>query len=174
MLARQHPSSETRIFATPWARSLRWLTILSLLILIGLVVLALVMGPTGNVAWISVILVPAILVLAAVTFLTIRRYEVLPQELLVKRLGWTTRVDLTGLESVQADPLALREARRTFGEGKLSLFFNTYDNPRLGRLQAYGKQEPQSVVLRFPDRTVVVTPAEPQRMVEVLDELIKS
>jgi hypothetical protein len=174
MFVRHQPSSETHVFATPWAHSLRWLTILSLLILIGLVVLALAMGPTGNLAWVAVILVPAILVLAAVSFFTIRRYEVMPQELLVKRLGWTTRVDLTGLESVQADPLALREARRTFGEGKLSQFFSTYDNPRLGRFQAFGKQEPQSVVLRFPDRTVVVTPAEPQRMIEVLDQLIKS
>jgi hypothetical protein len=171
----RHPSTpDTHVFATPWVNSLRWLTILSLLILIVLVALALAMGPTGNVAWIAVILVPAVLVLAAVSFLTIRRYEVLPQELLVKRLGWTTRVDLAGLESVQADPLALREARRTFGEGNVSLFFNTYDNPRLGRFQAFGKQERQSVVLRFPDRTVVVTPAEPQRMVEALDRLIRS
>ncbi len=130
MFDRHQPSSEAHIFATPWAHSLRWLTILSLLILIGLVVLALAMGPTGNLAWVAVILVPAILVLAAVSFCTIRRYEVMPQMLLV--------------------------------------------NPRLGRFQAFGKQEPQAVVLRFRDRTVVVTPAEPQRMVEVLDQLIKS
>lgn len=172
MSIRYETTADVEVFSTPWARSLRGLTILSLLILVGLIVVALVAGPIGNHAWVAVILVPAILALVAVSFVTIRRYEIRPGVLQVKRLGWTTRVDLAGLESVQADPLALQEARRTFGEGKLSLFFNTYDNARLGRFHAFGNQEPQSVVLRFPERTVVVTPAEPERMVEVLERSI--
>jgi hypothetical protein len=173
MSTQRQPSPEAQVFASQWARSLRGLTILSLAILVVLVVLALAVGPSGNAAWIAVILIPAILVLAAVSFFTIRRYEVRPGVLLVKRLGGTTRVDLAGLESVEADPQALDDVRRTFGDGKPSLFFNTYDSPRLGKLEAFGKQEPQAVVLRFPGRTVVVTPAEPQRMVEALDRLIE-
>lgn len=173
MAAHQPSSPEAQVFASPWARSLRGLTILSLAVLFVLVVLALAAGPSGNAAWIAVILIPAILVLAAVSFFTIRHYEVRPGVLLIKRLGGTTRVDLAGLESVEADPQALDDVRRTFGDGKPSLFFNTYDSPRLGKLEAFGKQEPQSVVLRFPGRTVVVTPAEPQRMVDALDRLIE-
>lgn len=174
MSDRDQSSQQAQVFATPWARTLRGLTTLSILILVGLVVLAIAMGPAGNTAWVAALLIPTILALAAASYFTIRRYEITPHALLVKRLGWTTRVDLQDLESVQADPLALSEARRAFGEGRLSLFFNTYDNPRLGRLETYGRQKSQAVVLRFPERTVVVTPSDPERMVGALDQLIKS
>ena len=97
MSTEQQTSPEAQVFASQWTRSLRGLTILSLVVLIGLVVLALAVGPSGNVAWIAVVLIPTILVLAAVGFFTIRRYEVRPGVLLVKRLGGTTRVDLAGL-----------------------------------------------------------------------------
>jgi len=120
MSTEQRTPPEAQVFASPWARSLRGLTILSLAILVGMVALALAVGPSDNAAWIALILIPAILVLAAVGFFTIRRYEVRPGALMVKRLGGTTRVDLAGLESVEADPQALGDVHRTFGGGKPS------------------------------------------------------
>jgi len=160
------------VFDSPWSRSLRWLTILSLLILVGLVVVALALGPFGNAVWVSVLLAPALVALVAAGFFTIRRYEVARGELLVRRLGWTTIVDLDGLQSVDTDPQAMRDARRTFGHGRISRFFNTYVNDQLGHFQAYGKQEDHAVVLQFPRRTVVVTPDDPRRMARTLGDLI--
>ncbi len=160
------------VFDSPWSRSLRWLTTLSVLILVGLVAVALALGPFGNPAWVAVLLAPALVALVAAGFFTIRRYEIAPGELLVRRLGWTTTVDLDGLESVGTDPQAMRDARRTFGRGQVSRLFNTYVNDQLGHFQAYGKQEDHAVVLQFPRRTVVVTPAEPERMASTLDDLI--
>jgi len=167
----RHPQTIAE-FASPWSRALRWLTVLSLLVLIVVVAAALIVGPLGNAAWVAVLLVPAVIAVIASGFFTIRRYDLTPDALLVRRLGWTTSIDLRGLERAAADPQAMRDARRTFGKGQFSRFFNTYANRRLGDFQAFGKQEPHAVVLQFPQRTVVVTPAEPDRMVETLDRLV--
>jgi len=159
-------------FRSPWARSIWWLTLLSLAVLVGLAMVAVFAGPAGSLVWLAVILVPTVVVLAAVGFFTIRRYDLTPGHLLVRRLGGTTHVELDGLQSAVADPDAMEGARRTFGRGKMSLFFNTYENERLGDFWAFGRQDRRAVVLRYPNQVVVVTPHDPQRMVAELERII--
>ena len=81
-------------------------------------------------------------------------------------------VDLAGLERVTVDPDALSDARRTYGRGHITRFFNTYVNDRLGDFHAFGKQDPHAVVLEFPRVRVVVTPEDPQQLVETIEREI--
>ena len=155
-------------FETPWQRSLGWITLASLAILVGVAVLAILAGPQRNPLWIAVVVVPALGALSAAAFFTIRRYDVTPEDLLVRRLGWTTRVGLAGLRAAEVDPEAMRGVRRTLGRGVSAGFFSTYASDRLGDFRAYGRQDEHAVVLRFDDHLVVVTPAEPERMAGTL------
>jgi hypothetical protein len=159
-------------FASPWSRSLRWLTALSLVILAGLVAFALVVGPAGNVAWVALLLLPAAVAAALAGYFTIRRYDVTPDAILVRRLGGTTRIDLDGLQEVHADPEALRFAHRTLGTGRSRRPLDTFTSERLGEFEAFGGQASRAVVLRFPRRTVVLTPAEPERLARTLEARI--
>src|SRR5439155_8624663 len=108
---------------------------------------------------------PLSIILISALF-TIRGYTVTPDAILVHRLCWTTRVPLAGLESVQVEPEAMRDSIRTFGNGGLFSFTGCFRNKPLGAYRAYVTDPHQTVVLRFPKRTVVVSPATPQEFVD--------
>src|SRR3954464_11996498 len=92
---------------------------------------------------------------------TIRGYTVTPDALLVHRLFWTTRLPLAGLQSAQFEPNAMRWSIRTFGNGGLFSFTGWYRNKALGAYRAFVTDPHQTVVLHFPNRTVVVSPSVP-------------
>jgi hypothetical protein len=96
---------------------------------------------------------------------TIRGYAVTPDAILVRRLFWTTRLPLTGLKSAQFEPDAMRGSIRTFGNGGLFSLSGSFSNKGLGAYRALVTDMHRTVVLRFPSRTVVISPAAPEEFV---------
>lgn len=137
-------------FDAPWSS---YLTFVSVLITVVLLVVVL----SGAV--VATALVGGSVVVAAV--LSVRGYTVEPGELVIHRLGWNTRLDLSGLQSAEADPAAMRWAIRTCGIGGPFAFVGRHRNRRLGGFTAYATDRDRAVVLRWPHRTVVVTPDDP-------------
>ena len=107
---------------------------------------------------------PLAIILVSALF-TIRGYTVTSDALLVRRLFWTTRLSLDGLESVQVEPEAMRGSMRTFGNGGLFSFTGFFRNNPLGAYRAFVTDPHQTVVLRFQKGAVVVSPAAPQEFV---------
>lgn len=112
-------------------------------------------------------LLPAVLVVGAALF-TIRGYTVTPDAILVHRLLWATRLPRAGLRSATLAPQALRGAIRTFGNGGLYSASGWFRSPALSRFRAYVTDARRAVVLRYPDRTVVVSPGDADGFVHEL------
>lgn len=138
-------------FAAPWSTPLTALSAL----MVGLLTIAVLSGST-----VAALLVGGTVALAA--FYAVRGYAVEPGELVVYRLGWETRLDLWGLESAEVDPDAMRWSVRTWGFGGPFSFVGRYRSLALGPYTAYATDRDLAVVLRWPDRTVVVTPDDPE------------
>jgi hypothetical protein len=109
-------------------------------------------------------------VLVVSAFFVIRGYVLEEDSIWVQRLFWKTRIPLSELVSAEADPSAMSRSLRTFGNGGLFCFAGFFRNKTLGSYRAFAADPRNSVVLRFPHRTVVVTPEEPQRFVRALQE----
>jgi len=111
-------------------------------------------------------------ILAGTLPFVVRGYVLTDGELRIKRLGWENRVALADVVSVSADPDAIRWSIRLFGSGGLFGFFGWFMNRRLGSYRAYGTDPKNAVVIKLRQRTIVVTPGNPQHFVnEVLRRL---
>ena len=72
---------------------------------------------------------------------------------------------MSGLKSAEVDTEAMSKSIRTFGNGGLFCFAGIFNNNRLGSYRAFATDPKRAVVLRFSDRTVVVTPDQPDDFV---------
>ncbi len=141
-----------------WSRSLIAISSLASLLCLGLS-LGLGWRNRGAFPW------PAALplgVLVGAAIFTIRGYAIVPGAILIHRLFWSTRLPLAELESVRLEPDAMRGSVRTFGNGGLFSFTGYFRSQGLGSYRAYVTDLQRTVVLRFPGRVVVVSPAAPE------------
>lgn len=150
-------------FGAPWALSLRLMTILSIVILGGMALIGLTAEPIDTWLWPLAMVVLPLGVLVIAAFFMILGYELTPDEILIRRPGWASRVSLKGLQSVEVDPEAMRRSLRTFGNGGLFCFAGRFRNRKLGPYRAWATDPKSAVVLKFADRVVVVTPDEPRK-----------
>ena len=154
-------------FGAPWGWALKVITgsvaLWSLvMIIIGIAVPA--RTPAG--ARLAMILGPIVLIAATVPF-AVRGYTIANGEIDIERVGWSTHVSLDALKSATVEPNAMAWwSIRLFGDGGLFAFAGWFWNPRLRKFRAFATDPQRSVVLRFADRTVVITPDEPERFVE--------
>ena len=109
-------------------------------------------------------LLPLLLVLGAALFV-IRSYTIEPNALAIQRLFWTTRLPLSGLQSAEVIPSAMSRSLRLCGNGGLFSFTGWYRSRTLGKYRAFVTDLTQTVVLRFPQRTIVVSPEKPEQFV---------
>jgi len=107
---------------------------------------------------------PLLLVIGGAPFM-VRGYSISDRTLVVHRLGWTTRIDLSSFASATVDPEALKNSIRLFGNGGLFVFAGWFSNRSLGRYRLFATDPKRAVVLRFLDRVIVVTPDDPDRFV---------
>lgn len=149
-------------FSAPWSG---WLTA------IGAVLVAVALALVAVEAWVGVAVLGAVVALAA--GFAVRGYEVGLEAVTVLRPGWSTRLELRGLEAVEADPAAFRLSLRTFGIGGPFAFVGHFRSPAVGAFQAYATAPARSVVLRWPDRTVVVTPDDPEAFVAAVEAAVE-
>ena len=145
--------------------------LISVLIILGVPVFGLFTGPRSGALWILGMIVLPLLGLIAAAFFMIRGYRLSGDTLLVQRLGWTSKIDLSGLVSVQADPQAMAKSIRTFGNGGLFCFAGAFRNKKLGSYRAFATDLKSAVVLRFEKKVIVVTPENPAYFVSRIIEL---
>jgi hypothetical protein len=108
--------------------------------------------------------VPLLTLVVSAAFM-VRGYVLADSTLIIVRLGWESRLDLSRLNSATVDPDALRRSLRLFGNGGFFSFTGWFRNKKLGIYRAYATDTRRAVVLRFSDKTVVITPDDPQRFV---------
>jgi hypothetical protein len=105
-----------------------------------------------------------IIVILLVTMLfVVRSYTIEPDALAIRRLLWTTRVPLAGLQSATFTPDVMRRSLRLFGNGGMFSITGWYRNSALGTYRAFVTDLKNTVVLRFAtQKTIVVSPENPE------------
>jgi hypothetical protein len=156
-----------RDYAAPWGKLLIGLSAFSTLICLGVAVAMVAgaqSGPEAPSVMRAVGLLPVMVVVIAALF-TVRGYTVTPDEIVVKRPLRNNRFERARLQSASFDPAALHGSIRLFGNGGMFSFTGTFRSPKLGRYRAYVTDPARSVVLRFTDRVIVISPADPEAFV---------
>ncbi|HYB20136.1 MAG TPA: PH domain-containing protein [Thermodesulfobacteriota bacterium] len=161
--------------SAPWSTSLKLVSLLGA-ILLGSVAFAAFRAVPAPVGFthnfgIGVALVPVV-VLAASVFFIVSGYTLDPTELSVERLITSTRVPLSGLTRVWADASICKGSIRVFGNGGLFSFSGWFYCKRLGRYRVFATDIRNAVVLQFPDRVIVVSPAAPQAFIQHLQHIV--
>lgn len=156
-------------FAARWSGLLIGITITSSLILLGAGWLMWVVDLPAPWALPIRLICPVVFVGSALY--AVRSYRLGGRDLEIQRLLWSTRVSLEGLVSVEANPEAMRRSLRTFGNGGFFSFSGRFRNKTLGPYRAWVTDHRNAVVLELGDRTLVVSPSEPDAFVEQVKQL---
>jgi hypothetical protein len=98
----------------------------------------------------------------------IRRYRLAGDELLVELRFRTVRFPLAGLIGAATDRDAMHHAFKIFGNDGLGAFSGRFRSKHLGSFRAYLTDTERAVVLRWPDRCIVVSPEQPSYFVEAV------
>jgi hypothetical protein len=72
------------------------------------------------------------------------------------------RFSLAGLVDVARDPEVMRGARRTWGGKSVGSIRGSFKSKRVGKFYAFMTGAENAVVLRWPDKVVSVSPADPE------------
>jgi hypothetical protein len=145
-------------FFAPWSPRLKLMTV-------ALLAVCLVAAYAAK-GWGSLVILAIVLV--AATF-AIRGYSVIDGRLLIHRLGWSTKFDLSRLTSVEVSPGATMGSIRAMGIGGLFGFVGYYRNEILGTYKAYATNELNTVVLDFGGKKIVVTPDKPEEFLQAVE-----
>ncbi len=154
----------TRTYHAPWGKSLIFISALATALLAGVTFSLLASG--SQVPWWAAVFPLAIA--SGSALFVVRGYVVTADLITVRRLGWATQLPRAGLQSAQVLPDAMRGSIRTFGNGGLFSFSGCFHSKTLGAYRAYVTDPHRTVVLRFRDRTVVVSPDDPAEFVGTL------
>jgi hypothetical protein len=160
-------------FRAPWSRTVRNATVLSLIVL-ALPVLAVIFASTRPPLLVAVVLVILPSLIVAQTFASrVQGYTLTEDAVIVRRGVGSTRLPLAGLRSVTGDVDAMRGSVRVFGNGGLFAITGRFWNRKLGWYRAFATDPGRAVVLRYADRTVVITPHDPQQFIMRAGTFIK-
>ena len=154
-------------YKAPWSTSLAIISLLVSLICVGTAIVMLWSGH-GLIRWAAVL--PLAIISGGALF-TVRGYTVAQDAIMVHRLFWTTRLPLAGLQSVQFQANAMHGSIRTFGNGGLFAFSGWFHNRALGGYRAFVTDPRRTVVLHFPQRVVIVSPAVPKEFVRDINAM---
>jgi hypothetical protein len=152
-------------FRAPWSTTVQTVTVLSLVILSLPVLIGIFVAtqPSLPAAFLLMGLPP---LLVAETFAgRVRGYTLAEDAITVRRGLWNTRLPLDGLRSVTGDVEAMRGSIRLFGNGGLFSITGRFWNRKLGWYRAFATDPSRAVVLRYPKRTIVITPHDPQHFI---------
>ena len=139
-----------------------WLSMISVVV-VDIVVVALLpqeRHPPPWLVWPGLLIAPALV--GAVWYgALVRRYRLREDEIVVERAWLTARLPLAGLTTVESDREALRGARKIFGNDGIGAYAGRFRSEKLGKFRAYVSDPDCAVVLHWPDRCLVVSPALP-------------
>lgn len=159
--------------AASWPTSLKVVSALGSILICGVTIGAIRAIPPYGFAHrfgSGVACIPPALLLGSLLFV-VRSYYVEGGHLAIRRLFWTTTIPVLGIHEAYHDPLALKGALRIFGNGGLFGITGLYWNKSLGRFRLFATDPKQAVVLRLHDRTVVITPDDPEVFLQELRRL---
>jgi hypothetical protein len=148
-------------FGAPWGRLLMGMSG-------GVTLLFVVLAVASKADMELLVLFPLIMVLA-LPFM-VRGYVVSENELVIKRLGWATKFSLDDLQSLEVDPRAMKSSIRLCANGGVFSFSGLYRNKALGNYRVFVNDLNRTVVLRFPKRTIVVSPGDPSAFVKAVEK----
>jgi hypothetical protein len=98
----------------------------------------------------------------------VRRYRVTEDQLLVERVFRTVRLPLAGLKDATHDREAMRGAWKIRGHHGIGAIAGRFHSKRLGRFDAFVSDGEHAVVLRWPDRCVVISPEQHSFFIETV------
>ena len=118
--------------------------------------------------WPAFLAAPVVVLALAVSWFgaRVRRYRLTADGLRVERAFQTVRFTLAGLESAVSDRGALQGARKISGNDGLGAVAGRFRSKRLGRFRAYLTDAEHAVVLRWPDRCLVISPQQHSLFIE--------
>lgn len=148
-------------FGAPWGGLLLAITTLTTALIGGALVLVVWQAPTGLRPWLILALL-AVALIAGPLF-KVNGYLLAPGRLEILRPGWRTPISLTGLTSAERSTGRTLAGVRLFGNGGYWSFTGLYWNSKLGRFRCFVNDPGRAVVLRLPQRTIVVSPDDPER-----------
>lgn len=119
----------------------------------------------------TVLLALASLIILAAGVVGIRGYRLTTDELHVRHYGWSQRWRIGDLRDVNVRPGVLSGSIRTIGIGGFFGYIGRFHSAILGDYQAYVTDGSRAVVLRFSDRTLVVSPNDPAAFVSKVYQL---
>jgi hypothetical protein len=162
-----------RHFEAPIGPRVFWLTALPAAVLaaasVVLTGLILADAPTAPPAWALAGPLGALIAWAAVALgARVRGYRVRLGAIDVLRIGRTNTLPLAGLQSVVSNPEAMRRSWKTWGNDGVGAICGRFRNATLGPYRAFATDPARAVVLRWEDRTIVVTPDRPPAFVEAV------
>jgi hypothetical protein len=149
-------------FNAPWGKMLRWMSAISVVLVLGIFVAIWVLDKS-TIPRAAILLLPGLLLVTAL--FVIREYTIEPTEVLIRRLFWTTRLPLAGLKSAAFQPGAMRGSLRLCGNGGMFSYTGWYRSRSLGNYRAFVTDLNNTVVLKFEQRTIVVSPENAERFV---------
>jgi len=162
----------TQSYAAPWGRRIWWITgATSLLGLIAAVAIPLTLAVrTAEERWVLWLSAHALLLVVAGTSLwMIRGFDLTADAVIVRRSFWVNRIPLDTLQSAEVDPRACEGAWKTLGNDGLFAMHGRFRSKRLGKFQAYVTDPANSVVLKVPGDTLVISPENPRRFLGELN-----
>lgn len=159
-------------FRAPWSKSLIVASTFATLVCLGVSyamwTLPLTGGPAESMRlWLAQLPLAVILICAV---FTVRGYSITNRELAIRRLLWTTRVSLHGLQDAYSDANATHRSVRTFGNGGFFSFTGYFRNKQLGSYRAFMTDRQRAVVLRFSTSVIVVSPDRPEDFVSTISQ----
>lgn len=120
-------------------------------------------------AVIAVLLAGPPIIIATALLFVVRGYELDGAVLGVRRLLWTTRVPIDGLQRAWHDPKAMQRSTRIFGNSGLFSVTGHFRNRTLGSYRAFVTDPARAVAIRLAARVIVVSPADPAALVAALE-----
>ena len=141
-------------------RFMTWLALAVIVVADAIVAVTLVERYPPWHVWLGLLIAPAIV--GAVWYgALVRRYRLLGDEIVVERAWLTVRLPLAGLTAVETDREAMRGAWKLMGNDGLGAWAGRFRSKKLGNFRVYLSDPDCAVVLRWPDRCLVVSPAQP-------------
>ncbi len=104
---------------------------------------------------------------------SVKGYSIINKKLLIHHIGWSSKYELNSLEGIEINPQAMSGSIRLFGINFLFAAVGYFRNEITGKYLAFATKPENSLVLRFSDKCVVITPDNPCAMKASLEANIK-
>lgn len=121
---------------------------------------------------VSVGIIGLLVAIYAITFLLHPvNYRVDTNVIIIHRPLNDIRINKDSIKSVQIlEEGVLRWSVRTFGVGGLFGYFGSFANSKLGNMTWYATRRNKAVLIQTTDKKIIVTPNEPEKFVQALED----